>query len=345
MAEVIDVPGTQRVVVGANAATDAQRFVAAAAGFDRTLTQLSATAAALANQQIWSGASADHFRAEQQIAAVHLRVIGPALRRMAHGAQQVIDRIDGADASGMSGMLGALMSPAEKSWLYNAAKAANMPLSIASILWMLGPNAPIGNDLDYWRKWKNLFEEDASSSDAASKFQFELKRQALRDIINGDNSPAKQSFMNSAQELASKNARDSFAAARAADEVGANMKMLKIAGVGGAVLTIASDADSAYIPSDKGKLGDVDRGAAIANGITTGLLAANAFDAVPVVGEVVLVADAITGAYLMVDTLANSSWFTNSCAAVGHSFVSAGKNLAHTVTSLPNSLEHGFGLL
>jgi predicted cobalt transporter CbtA len=81
---------------------------------------------------------------------------------------------------------------------------------------------------------------------------------------------------------------------------------------------IVGDAFTIYDPPDKGVLGNVDRGVAFVN---AGLVAANMFDEVPVVGQVIMVG---TGVYLG-GTYAyhHWRWFHDACDTIGHGVSSA----------------------
>ncbi|MFE8950355.1 WXG100 family type VII secretion target [Streptomyces sp. NPDC007856] len=89
-----------RVVVGVNAGSAAQQFVAAAGRFSTSLQSVSVTAEALAGDHVWAGAAADRFRLEYREMAAHAEQLSAALRHMAQGARSVIDRIDQEDAAG-----------------------------------------------------------------------------------------------------------------------------------------------------------------------------------------------------------------------------------------------------
>ncbi|MGY4928466.1 RNase A-like domain-containing protein [Streptomyces sp. 900105755] len=92
-----------RVMVGATAASVAQRLVTQAESFHTAVERLTAAADALANQTSWDGATAQQFRAEHQVLASRARILSAALQRVAHAAASVIETIDTEDANGMDG--------------------------------------------------------------------------------------------------------------------------------------------------------------------------------------------------------------------------------------------------
>ncbi|MFC1405397.1 MULTISPECIES: WXG100 family type VII secretion target [Streptacidiphilus] len=112
------------------------------------------------------------------------------------------------------------------------------------------------------------------------------------------------------------------------------------------VTAILGDAATIVDPEDKGTMGWVDRGAAGVNmgAIGTDLLAANYLDEVPIVGEVVMVADVATGVYLAGDFLYHHfKPFHDVANTVGHGVASAAEATAHGVSSAAHSVAHFFG--
>jgi len=115
-------------------------------------------------------------------------------------------------------------------------------------------------------------------------------------------------------------------------------------GRGMGVLSIIGDAGTVWKPEDGGALGWVDRGAAVVNGlaVTTslvtstaagssfvaGLAGANALDEVPVVGEVVMVADVATGLYL------GGDYVVHHWAGISHGAEKAASWVGHQATHL-----------
>ncbi|MFK0288714.1 hypothetical protein ACIQVL_50835 [Streptomyces sp. NPDC090499] len=93
-----------RVMVGATAASVAQRFVTQADSFHTAVQRLTAAADALANQASWNGAAAQQFRAERRVLAAHAQSMSAALQRVAHAAASLIETIDNEDAHGMDGV-------------------------------------------------------------------------------------------------------------------------------------------------------------------------------------------------------------------------------------------------
>jgi len=91
---------TSNVLVGADAAGSARELVAAAKRFGAAIDVLSASAARLADQRTWQGATAERFRREQQALTTHLSLMSASMTRMASGAQTVIDTIDRDDVLG-----------------------------------------------------------------------------------------------------------------------------------------------------------------------------------------------------------------------------------------------------
>ncbi len=114
-------------------------------------------------------------------------------------------------------------------------------------------------------------------------------------------------------------------------------------------LAIVGDVATVMDPEDKGAMGWVDRSAAGVNAaaVGTGLLVdANTLDAVPVVGEVVMVADVGTGLYLAGDFLYhNFKPFHDVCNTVGSGVASAADATAHGVSKAAHSVAHFFGSL
>ena len=113
------------------------------------------------------------------------------------------------------------------------------------------------------------------------------------------------------------------------------------------VLGIVGDVGTIWKPEDSGALGVVDRSAAVINAgaIGTDLLAANALDEMPVVGEVVMVADVATGLYLGTDYVIHhwagiSHGAETAAKAVGHAAVSVADGAAHTAESAVHTASH-----
>lgn len=113
------------------------------------------------------------------------------------------------------------------------------------------------------------------------------------------------------------------------------------------VLGIVGDVGTIWKPEDSGALGVVDRSAAVINAgaIGTDLLAANALDEMPVVGEVVMVADVATGLYLGTDYVIHhwagiSHGAETAAKAVGHAAVSVAQGAAHTAESAVHTASH-----
>jgi hypothetical protein len=135
------------------------------------------------------------------------------------------------------------------------------------------------------------------------------------------------------------------------------LSKLKWVGRGMGVLGLIGDAATIYKPLDSGFMGGVDRGAAVVNAGTTafslvastgtgdallaGLADANALDEVPVVGEVVMVADVGTGLYLGGDYVYHH-WGSiekgvgTATTAVGH----AADDVGHATASVAKSAWH-----
>ena len=113
-------------------------------------------------------------------------------------------------------------------------------------------------------------------------------------------------------------------------------------------LAIAGDVLTMVDPEDKGAMGVVDRTAAGVNALAVGtglLVDANTLDAIPVVGEVVMVADVGTGIYLAGDFLYhNFKPFHDVCNTVGSGVASAADATAHGVSKAAHSVAHFFGL-
>jgi uncharacterized protein YukE len=110
-------------------------------------------------------------------------------------------------------------------------------------------------------------------------------------------------------------------------------------GRGLGVLGLIGDAGTIWDPEDHGLLGTVDRGAAVVNAVAVtgsmvistgagasfvaGLAGANTLDEVPIVGEVIMVADVGTGLYLGTDYVIHhwagiSHGVAKAASAVGH---------------------------
>jgi uncharacterized protein YukE len=110
-------------------------------------------------------------------------------------------------------------------------------------------------------------------------------------------------------------------------------------GRGLGVLSLIGDAGTVWDPEDHGLLGSVDRGAAVVNAVAVtgsmvistgagasfvaGLAGANTLDEVPIVGEVIMVADVGTGLYLGTDYVVHhwagiSHGVEKAASAVGH---------------------------
>ena len=133
---------------------------------------------------------------------------------------------------------------------------------------------------------------------------------------------------------------------------------LKWVGRATGVLSLVGDVGTIWKPEDGGALGWVDRGAGIVNAaaVTTdlvtstaagssfvaGLAGANALDEVPIVGEVVMVADVATGVYLGTDYVIHhwagiSHGAQTAAKAVGHAAVST----EHAVAGAAKDVGHG----
>jgi hypothetical protein len=114
---------------------------------------------------------------------------------------------------------------------------------------------------------------------------------------------------------------------------------------GSGVLGVIGDVGTFVEPEDKGVMGNVDRGMAVANagGFAASLLSADAVGAViPGVGEGLAVG---TGIYLGGDWLYhNVTPFRDVCNAVGHGTVTVAKGVWHGISSGATSVAHFFGL-
>jgi uncharacterized protein YukE len=95
-----------QVLVGANAATDAQAFLTQVTNFTNAVTQLQTAGNKLSNQAEWQGASATKFDADYTQFVRQVKLMETSLTSMANGAKTVIDSIDQADTSG-AGRIGA----------------------------------------------------------------------------------------------------------------------------------------------------------------------------------------------------------------------------------------------
>jgi hypothetical protein len=116
------------------------------------------------------------------------------------------------------------------------------------------------------------------------------------------------------------------------------------------VLSLVGDAGILWDPEDHGALGIVDRGAAAVNGIAVsadlvasttagdaflaGLADANTLDEVPVVGEVIMVADVATGLYLGTD------YVVHHWAGISHGVEKAASAVGHATTSVVHDAGH-----
>lgn len=89
-----------QVVVGANAATDAQAFLSAVNQFNNEVKTLQTAGAKLANQSEWQGQSATAFDHDFQQFSRQVALMEQSLLKMAQGAKSVITSIDNADQSG-----------------------------------------------------------------------------------------------------------------------------------------------------------------------------------------------------------------------------------------------------
>jgi uncharacterized protein YukE len=146
------------------------------------------------------------------------------------------------------------------------------------------------------------------------------------------------------------------------------LSKLKWVGRATGVLSLIGDVGTIWKPEDGGALGWVDRGAAIVNAaaVTTdlvtstaagssfvaGLAGANALDEVPVVGEVVMVADVATGLYLGTDYVIHhwagiSHGAETAAKAVGHAAVAtehavagAAQDVGHAAASAAKDVGH-----
>jgi hypothetical protein len=117
-------------------------------------------------------------------------------------------------------------------------------------------------------------------------------------------------------------------------------------------LAILGDLATVVDPEDKGAMGWVDRSAAginaaaVGTGLVSDLMEANMLDDMPVVGEVVMVADVGTGIYLAGDFLYhNVKPFHDVCNAVGSGVASAADATAHGVSKAAHSVAHFFDSL
>ncbi|MFC1441148.1 hypothetical protein ABUW04_23085 [Streptacidiphilus sp. N1-10] len=116
------------------------------------------------------------------------------------------------------------------------------------------------------------------------------------------------------------------------------------------VTAVLGDVATFVDPEDKGVMGTVDRTAAGVNAAAVGgslayeLITANSLDGVPVVGEVVMVADVATGVYLAGDFLYHHfKPFHDVANTVGHGVATAAKDVSHGVSSAAHSVAHFFG--
>lgn len=121
---------------------------------------------------------------------------------------------------------------------------------------------------------------------------------------------------------------------------------------GMAAIGLAGDVMTIISPGDKGVLGDVDRGVAIAQGAAIAfgatmdaLAAANMLDEVPVVGEVVMAVDIGAGIYFGAKYVSQIPAVHHALDSVGHASVSVLKSgvrfasgVEHQVTSSVRSL-------
>ena len=89
-----------QVLVGANAATDAQAFLTQVTNFTTAVTQLQTAGNKLTNQSEWQGASATRFDGDYTAFLKQIKLIETSLTNMANGAKTVIDSIDQADTGG-----------------------------------------------------------------------------------------------------------------------------------------------------------------------------------------------------------------------------------------------------
>jgi hypothetical protein len=98
------VAGAVQVLVGADAARLAARFLVTAQQFGAALSGVTSAAAALADQRSWNGATAERFRDDKAAIAVHVRVLAASVLRMATGAVAVIEAIDRDDMLGAAAL-------------------------------------------------------------------------------------------------------------------------------------------------------------------------------------------------------------------------------------------------
>jgi len=91
-----------QVLVGANAATDAQAFLTQITNFTNAVKQLQTAGNKLSNQSEWQGVSAKKFDEDYAQFSKQIALMETSLTNMAQGAKTVIDSIDQADTSGAS---------------------------------------------------------------------------------------------------------------------------------------------------------------------------------------------------------------------------------------------------
>ena len=125
---------------------------------------------------------------------------------------------------------------------------------------------------------------------------------------------------------------------------------LKWVGRSVGVLSIIGDVGTLWDPEDHGAWGIVDRGAAVVNAaavtggivisteagasFVAGLAGANTLDAVPGVGEVIMVADVATGLYL------GGDYVVHHWAGISHGAEKAASWVGHKVTSVVHDAGH-----
>ena len=186
----------------------------------------------------------------------------------------------------------------------------------------------------------------------AAESTIESLNEALREQFSSQVSSVAHDFDNGAASM--DDVKDAFAKyftdTKGIDEdLGDAAKSLRGWEMGSKVLgvtAILGDAATIVDPEDKGAMGWVDRGAAGVNmgAIGADLAFANTLDEVPVLGEVVMVADVATGVYLAGDFLYHHfKPFHDVANTVGHGVASAAKATAHGVSSAAHSVAHFLG--
>ncbi|MFK0288712.1 WXG100 family type VII secretion target [Streptomyces sp. NPDC090499] len=89
-----------KVLVGANAQTEAQQFLSAVQAFRSELTRIQSAGQKLANSGEWQGQSAQKFDADFAKFRTASQQMAHSLEQMAQGAKTVITNIDTTDAQG-----------------------------------------------------------------------------------------------------------------------------------------------------------------------------------------------------------------------------------------------------